>query len=104
VIFGIEELYKKYFIEEKKGKEIYDYYKEVIKGYGLSAEYRSALKRAIMTQIYGARKKTKEKYCRKGIKEKGLKEIDIGKFIEYIEETEMNKKRIVLTQKIASIM
>jgi hypothetical protein len=38
MIFGIKELYKKYFVEEK-GIEIYAYYKEVIKRYGLSAVY-----------------------------------------------------------------
>src|ERR1700749_1667053 len=92
MIFRIREIYKKYFVEEKK-EEIYDYYKEVIKKYGISAKYRGALKRAIMTQIYGARKKTKEMYCKKGIREEGLKNIDIRNFVKYLEETEMNKKR-----------
>jgi hypothetical protein len=32
MIFGIEEMYKKYFVEEKK-EEIYDYYLEVVKKY-----------------------------------------------------------------------
>jgi len=57
-----------------------------------------------MTQIYGARNKTKEKYCIKGIKEEKIQEINIKSFISYIEKTEMNKKRIGLMKKVASIL
>jgi hypothetical protein len=33
----MEKLYNKYYIEEKK-EEYYDYYKEVLKGYGIKED------------------------------------------------------------------
>jgi len=105
VIYGIKELYEKYFKEGKNKKEIYDYYVEIIKKYVEEKEekevgkqiikdikiYRKAWKRAIMTQIYGATKMTMIKYCKEGMKEEKLK-IDerlIKNFINYIDNTQV---------------